>query len=267
MTTIAIIGAGFCGSMLAMHWLRSPPVRPLRLLLINRSGAMARGVAYGTPTLDHLLNVPAGRMSAIETNVDDFYRYAHEREPRYTRASFVPRNIYGDYLEARLTEAIEQAPDGVVFDSVVGTVVAISSPDDERLAAITMDNGQVIHADRIVLSNGNEMRGDPPVLPAQRDFYVSSRYVRDPWRPGALRDIERDASVLLVGSGLDGRCGARSARMRAYGADSCRLASWAVATGTSRDGCAAELRWPTSGPHARARRRALLHAGGARGGS
>ena len=59
MTTIAIIGAGFCGSTLAMHWLRCPPVRPLRLLLINRSGAMARGVAYGTRTLDHLLNVPA----------------------------------------------------------------------------------------------------------------------------------------------------------------------------------------------------------------
>ncbi len=202
MTTIAIIGAGFCGSTLAMHWLRCPPVRPLRLLLINRSGAMARGVAYGTRTLDHLLNVPAGRMSAIEADADDFYRYAHERDPRYTRASFVPRRIYGDYLEARLTEVIEQAPDGVVFRSEIATAVAISPPDGERPAAITMDNGQMIHADRIVLSNGNEMRGDPPVAPAQRDFYVSSRYVRDPWRPGALRDIERDAPVLLVGSGL-----------------------------------------------------------------
>jgi uncharacterized NAD(P)/FAD-binding protein YdhS len=202
MTTIAIIGAGFCGSMLAMHWLRCPPLRPLRLLLINRSGAMARGVAYGTRTLDHLLNVPAGRMSAVEADADDFYRYAHERDPRYTRASFVPRRIYGDYLEARLTEAIEQAPDGVVFRSVVGTALAISPPDGERPAAIRMENGQVIHADRIVLSNGNEMRGDPPVLPAHRGFYDSSRYVRDPWRPGALRDIERDAPILLVGSGL-----------------------------------------------------------------
>jgi len=163
---------------------------------------MARGVAYGTRRLDHLLNVPAGRMSAIEGEADDFYRYALERDPRYTRASFVPRRIYGDYLEARLTEAIEQAPEGVAFRSIVGTAVAISPPDGDRAAAIKMDNGQVIYADRIVLSNGNEMRGDPPVGSAHRDFYESSRYVRDPWLPGALRDIERATPVMLVGSGL-----------------------------------------------------------------
>ncbi|MBJ9677428.1 FAD/NAD(P)-binding protein [Burkholderia gladioli] len=202
MTTIAIIGAGFCGATLAMHWLRSPPVRPLRLLLINRSGAMARGVAYGTRTLDHLLNVPAGRMSADEADVDDFHRYAQQRDVRHTRASFVPRRLYGDYLEARLTERIERACEGVSFRSVVGSAVAIAPPRGERPAAITMADGEVIHADCVVISNGNQMRGEPPAGSVPREVLESGRYVSDPWRPGALNGIDGAAPVLLVGSGL-----------------------------------------------------------------
>ncbi|ABC37618.1 FAD dependent oxidoreductase family protein [Burkholderia thailandensis USAMRU Malaysia  len=201
-TTVAIIGAGFCGATLAMHLLRRPPVRPMRVLLINRSGAMARGVAYGTRALSHLLNVPAGRMSALAGDDDDFYRYASGRDPRVARGSFVARRIYGDYLEARLTEAIEQAGAGVEFRSVVGSAVRIVAVDGGARGAITMDDGTSIVADRVVLSSGNEMRRDPFIAESQRKFYDSGAYVRDPWRPGALRGIAPDAPVLLVGSGL-----------------------------------------------------------------
>ncbi|CAJ3240197.1 FAD/NAD(P)-binding protein [Burkholderia pseudomallei] len=201
-TTVAIIGAGFCGATLATHLLRRPPVRPMRVLLINRSGAMARGVAYGTRALGHLLNVPAGRMSAVAGDDDDFYRYASGRDPRVARGSFVPRRIYGDYLEARLTEAIEQAHAGIEFRSVVGSAVRIAPVDGGARGAITMDGGAVIEADRVVLSSGNEMRRDPFIAESQRKFYDSHAYVRDPWRPGALRGIAPDTPVLLVGSGL-----------------------------------------------------------------
>lgn len=53
--TLAIIGAGFCGSTLAVHLLRRPPVTPLKILLINRPGSMARGVAYSTQARAHVL--------------------------------------------------------------------------------------------------------------------------------------------------------------------------------------------------------------------
>ncbi|MBW4968522.1 FAD/NAD(P)-binding protein, partial [Pseudoalteromonas sp. CR1] len=55
--TIAIIGAGFCGSTLAVHLLRHPPVTALKILLISRPGSMARGVAYSTRARAHVLNV------------------------------------------------------------------------------------------------------------------------------------------------------------------------------------------------------------------
>ncbi|CAM2811588.1 FAD/NAD(P)-binding protein [Pseudomonas fluorescens] len=41
--TIAIIGAGFCGSTLAVHLLRPPPFTALKILLISRAGSIARG--------------------------------------------------------------------------------------------------------------------------------------------------------------------------------------------------------------------------------
>src|SRR6185436_16372511 len=53
--TVAIVGAGFSGVMTAVHLLRGASPRPLRVLMVNRSGAMARGVAYGTNSPAHLL--------------------------------------------------------------------------------------------------------------------------------------------------------------------------------------------------------------------
>ena len=46
-----------------------------RIVMINRSGALARGVAYGTTSEQHVLNVPAGRMSAIEDDPESFMRF------------------------------------------------------------------------------------------------------------------------------------------------------------------------------------------------
>lgn len=60
---IAIVGAGFSGTLLACQLLKQTQ-RPLRLLLIERSGRFGAGVAYGSEDPEHLLNVSAGAMSA-----------------------------------------------------------------------------------------------------------------------------------------------------------------------------------------------------------
>ncbi|HEX7120988.1 MAG TPA: FAD/NAD(P)-binding protein, partial [Gemmatimonadaceae bacterium] len=46
------------------HLQRHHGPAPLHIIQINRSGRIARGVAYGTRSSEHVLNVPAGRMSA-----------------------------------------------------------------------------------------------------------------------------------------------------------------------------------------------------------
>ncbi|HEY4171943.1 MAG TPA: FAD/NAD(P)-binding protein, partial [Rhodopila sp.] len=62
MTTIAIIGAGFSGTLLSLHLLRHCPP-PIRLVLIERNSQFGRGLAYATGNASHILNVPAARMS------------------------------------------------------------------------------------------------------------------------------------------------------------------------------------------------------------
>ena len=46
--TVAIVGSGFSGVMTAAHLLCTRQARPVRVQMLNRSGVMARGVAYGT---------------------------------------------------------------------------------------------------------------------------------------------------------------------------------------------------------------------------
>src|SRR5438445_5938931 len=60
---VAIIGAGFTGSLLAVHLLDLAP--DATVLLFDGSGQFGRGLAYATANADHLLNVRTANMSAL----------------------------------------------------------------------------------------------------------------------------------------------------------------------------------------------------------
>src|SRR5690606_35452946 len=122
------------------HLLRRPPVTPLNVVLINRSGLLARGVAYGTRTASHVLNVPAARMGALPGEEDGFFQFAERQDPKVTGASFVARRSYGDYLENLLADAAVRAGSGVRFRAVVGDVNRIQ-PLPNGGARILLNNG------------------------------------------------------------------------------------------------------------------------------
>jgi hypothetical protein len=96
--TVVVAGAGFSGVVVAAHLLRRGGGGPPRVVLVNRSGTMARGVAYGTNSPAHVLNVAAGRSGASPDDPDGFLRFARGRDPGVTAGNFVPRRLYGDYL-------------------------------------------------------------------------------------------------------------------------------------------------------------------------
>ena len=66
---VAIIGAGFSGTLLAINLLRHDGPAAT---LIERGDAAGLGVAYGTRQSDHLLNVRAANMSAFPDRPDHF---------------------------------------------------------------------------------------------------------------------------------------------------------------------------------------------------
>lgn len=194
MHTVAIIGAGFSGSLTAAHLLRAPG--PRRILLVDRTSRFARGVAYSTRCPAHVLNVPAGRMSAFEDDPDHFLRWAKDRNAATVGGSFLPRMLYGEYLEWTLDQAERAAPPGVGLERIAAAAVHID-PVSRRL---TLSDGRILTPDHTVLALGNFPPRDPPI--ASPRFYSSSRYIRDPWAADRLGVITPDEPLLLIGTGL-----------------------------------------------------------------
>lgn len=194
---VAVVGAGFSGVMTAVHLLRARAARPITVLMVNRSGAMARGVAYGTQSPNHLLNVPAARMSAFPDDPTHFLRYCQIRDASATAGTFIPRSIYGEYLGATLAEAVNAASPNRL-EQVVAEVRSIRP----GVAGVEIDlsDSRTLHVDRVVLAVGHHPPAHPPELSEQ--FRVSGYYVRDPWAKGWLDRVPTHLPALLVGTGL-----------------------------------------------------------------
>lgn len=193
--TVAIIGAGFSGVMTAAHLLHAKTARPIRVVMLNRSGASARGVAYGTKSPNHLLNVPAARMSAYPDRPNHFLDFVRQRDPAVEPGTFVRRSLYGEYLEALLLEAAE----GTNFlDRLVAEVRTIRP--DAFGATLETTDGRTVHCDQVVLAVGHYAPAHPSGIPPE--VLNSERYVRDPWARGALDRIPTDRPAILIGTGL-----------------------------------------------------------------
>jgi uncharacterized NAD(P)/FAD-binding protein YdhS len=194
--TIAVIGAGFSGTLLALHLLqRAAP--STRVVLIERHRQFGRGPAYAPGNSFHLLNVPAGRMSAFHNKPNDFLDWLASQTPPATAQSFVPRAQFGSYVRHLLNEQIKREP-RERMTLVRGEVLAL-----DRSSAplrLSLDRNREVLADIAVLATGNF----PPEPPGVADprFYDSARYHADPWASEALDGLAPDDDVLLIGTGL-----------------------------------------------------------------
>ena len=113
--TIAIVGGGFSGTVVAANLLRRPPLGPTRLVLIERGPDVARGAAFAGRGFPYLLNVPASRMSASSAAPKEFLEFARRRMPKATGEDFLPRALYGEYLNEVLLAAQLSAPGNILL--------------------------------------------------------------------------------------------------------------------------------------------------------
>ena len=118
-TRVAIIGSGFSGSLLAVQLLR----RFLpggRVYLMEKNAKFGHGLAYATGNPNHLLNVRAGRMSAFADEPNHFVDWLRDyvnakggaEVPQSASDQFVPRRLYGAYIQDLLGNEIWQAGNG-----------------------------------------------------------------------------------------------------------------------------------------------------------
>ena len=202
---VAVIGAGFSGTLAAVHLVRMS-AGTVSVALIEKRKRFARGVAYATEDPSHLLNVPAGKMGAYAQDPEHFLRWCHEHPDRCRAAgvenihagSFVPRMLYGDYLEELLEETRRRWPSL----RLIRREVADLRPKLNSHLMVEFVGGQTLNAAKVVLALGNFPPGDPK-LQDQR-FHTSRRYLTDPWAQTTALRLSEPGDILILGSGLTG---------------------------------------------------------------
>jgi uncharacterized NAD(P)/FAD-binding protein YdhS len=212
--SVLIVGGGFSGAVLAAHLARDAD-DSFSVLVLDRNQGRGRGVAYGTQCGGHLLNVPAGNMSAFHDDPDHFLRWAQAHYDRaVTAGRFLPRRVYGQYIDWVLAYAAGRHPGRITWKN--DEVESVTRASD--VASVRLRSGNVVTADKVVLALGNFPPAASSLPEAVRRI---SGYARNPWAPGAL-DVpesdgsEKDCSILLVGSGLTGVDMAIALRARGF---------------------------------------------------
>jgi uncharacterized NAD(P)/FAD-binding protein YdhS len=132
-------------------------------------------------------------MSAFGSDPAHFLEWLRKNGfPETTPDSFVPRKIFGSYIQDVLQSAVRSASLKHSFRHHGSEAVRLSHDGIE--ARVLLKNGDRITADRVILATGN---------PAPRPLEATTeRYHNTPWESGALTGLDSNATVLLLGSGL-----------------------------------------------------------------
>ena len=199
---IAIVGAGFTGTLLAVQLLRQGR-GAVGVDLIERSGRFGPGLAYTTGNPNHLLNVRAANMSAFPDQPAHFIDWLRHTPLSSAETSdeaastFVERRTFGRYVGHCLAEAQAASPQGalaILSDQVLG--IEARGP----AAVLHLAQGGARRAVAAVLALGQL----PPVPPVRDPVQLTAlaAYRADPWENGALSGLHARAPVLLLGTGL-----------------------------------------------------------------
>lgn len=198
---ICIVGGGASGTILLIHLMRCIQEN-CSIVVINKGYPQAKGVAYSTESFAHLLNVRAGKMSAIADDPSHFTRWltAHCDTAPYTRIdsltdAFVPRLFYGQYLEETLQESLTNKPSTLHVEWIHDFAVDVSTTTPYQV--FTSESGSFT-AKKICLCTGVEPTKKLPVpgsIPADPRIHVNGWTKQIP----LLKDTH---DILIVGTGL-----------------------------------------------------------------
>lgn len=203
---ILIIGGGLSGTMLAVQLLRLPGQR--RILIIEPRAELGRGEAYSAVELGHTLNGNAARMSVDPDNPDDLTQWltAHIAAGGWPESAeqnvpiselFPPRGLFGVYVQQRLAEArVVGAQHGSTVEHVRAEVVDLQTDADS--VQMSLSNGQTLRGAYAVLATGMF----PAARTPQKESSGLNAAALDPWDVAAMRQLDPQSTVLIIGSGL-----------------------------------------------------------------
>lgn len=199
--SLAIVGGGFAGSLLALKLAEHGGQRPV---LIEASRYAGPGLAYGAAGRDHVLNVPVHRMEVgLKPGFANWLAdYPSEIAEAVAEAgdlaqAFVPRRLFGLYMQAQIDAAVAN---GRIL-RVRGDVTRLQK--DAVTYSLHLADGRQLNVGRVVLATGNMAPKAPDVMDEDRQRLADSPlFTPDPWASDALENLEPDAPILLIGTGL-----------------------------------------------------------------
>ncbi len=155
--TICVVGGGLTGAAATIACLAHIS-RPFRLVVIEPSAALGRGVAYGAHYPMHLLNVRTRDLSVRAGQPGDFLNWAFRQLDQGENHAglhdglahtFLPRQLFGEYVRQRFFEAVEARAD---VDLKLIKSVATACRCTGGSFSLELDSGEAIAADIVLLA-------------------------------------------------------------------------------------------------------------------
>jgi uncharacterized NAD(P)/FAD-binding protein YdhS len=200
--TVAIIGGGFTGAVVATHLARSRAMDGWQISVFEPRERLGCGLAYDTAEPAHRVNVPAARMSIDPGDPDHFMRWLELRgEPRDDPEAlacdghlYPARQLFGRYVAETIAPFLEHGRIAHHRERVIAV--------ERQGAAWTVrgDGGTLSRADVLVVATTHPA----PEAPAGVGAILTGhpRYVPDSTEPGTLDRIRAGDRVLIIGTGL-----------------------------------------------------------------
>ncbi len=137
-------------------------------------------------------------MGAFPDDVESFHRWLQQNDHKYEPHSFVPRQIFGEYLREVINDAAESSGENVRLNIFEDDAVDIVQEDGK--AHVLLSSGDTLYSEKVVLAFGNFLPPDPSV--SDLSFTNAPKYFRSPWADGVFDSIDTADNVLIIGTGL-----------------------------------------------------------------
>ena len=193
--TVCVIGGGFTGTAAAIACLARFD-RPFRLVVVEPTASLGRGVAYGAGHPLHLLNVRTRDLSVRASQPGDFLNWAfcqldqgegHAGLHEGLAHTFLPRQFFGEYVRERFFEAADARLD---VELKIVNAVATACVGDGGHFTLHFDRAEPLEADIVLLATAYGLAASTPTgALAPFDVLPPARFANA-------------RSMALIGSGL-----------------------------------------------------------------
>lgn len=196
---VAVVGSGFSAIAVTINLLQLLP-SSASIAVVGDDPGFGRGTAYRTEFYLHRLNVPAGRMSVLPDEPNDFVDWLQAESRFVAPDDFASRGDYGRYLRDRLAGLLRDRPSRARVDFIKAKAKACVECTTAGVI-FHLDNQTEMTAQNVVLCLGVG-NAQLPLASESLDAAAKPRIVRNPWRLGWLSKVAPADEICILGSGL-----------------------------------------------------------------